>query len=370
MKFNKLYKNIFMYSSLQFCGNIEEYFSKHTEKLVVFLVMPRVQSKDTIVRLYLKGKLVEENSVPLFSNIFLYYISWYVNYIKLILKYFKRDERFYLISFHPLPFFFMNIQKIFRNIQFVYWVGDYFPPINTSLVFFEKLKKIYHDRVSYSCYLSDTINKIMNGRILNGSNRKTVMWGVKPKNIKRTLPQDKFNILFVGLIRNSQGLGYIYNFLKLNKNYSLNIVGVCDKRSYEKHLRLINRYKIQNQVYFPNKFFSDKELDNISKNCHIGMALYDADKTNATYYTDPGKVKTYIELGLPVVMSNVSTVAFYIKRFNAGEIVDRDANSLEGAIKKIKNNYSKYAEGVSKFNSYFYFEDYYKARFKFLELRV
>src|SRR5258708_987465 len=41
------YKNIFMYSSLQFCGNIEEYFSKHTEKLVVFITMPRLKNKDT-----------------------------------------------------------------------------------------------------------------------------------------------------------------------------------------------------------------------------------------------------------------------------------------------------------------------------------
>lgn len=367
MKFNMLYKNIFLYASLQFCGNIEEYFAKHTEKLVVFLVMPRVQSKDTIIRFYSKGKLVEEKNILLFSNIFLYYISWYVNYILLILKYFKRNERFYLISFHPLPFFFMTLQKTIRQIDFVYWIGDYFPGINKILVMFEKLKKFYHNKVNYSCYLSDTINKIMNGEVLNSDNRKTVMWGVRPKAIKRSFNGNNFNILFVGLIKESQGLEFFYDFLKVNKKYKLKVIGVCDKKLYLKHMSIIKRYGIKDQIYFPNKFFSDEELNEISKECQVGIALYDIDKSNATYYTDPGKVKAYTELGLPVIMSNISSVAPYILKFKAGEVVNRNSESIKSAITKVRKNYKDYLDGVNKFNKYFYFEDYYKERFKFLE---
>jgi len=370
MKKNKSffrYRNVFLQSSHQFIGNTLEYFTAHTEKLVVFIIMPRVENKDNVVRLYSFGKLIEEEPFILSKNIFLYYLGWYIKYLKVLNKYYPKKEPFFAIVFHPIFFFGMNVQKFWKNIKFVYWVGDYFPGKNVIIVLFEKLKKLYHDKVTYSCYASDIINKIMNGKILESNVRKTVMLGVKPKTITRTIDIDNFNILFVGLIKESQGLELFYEFLKNNKEYKLKIAGVCERKLYAKHMSIIKRHNIGNQVYFPNKFFSDKELDEISKECQIGIALYIADKSNVTYYTDPGKVKAYSELGLPVIMSDIPSIASYIVKFKAGEIVERNESSLNRALEKIKDNYPKYVDGVKKFNKYFYFEDYYRERFKFLE---
>src|SRR5690349_18699263 len=105
------YKNIFLYASLQFCGNIEEYFQNHTEKLVVFIVMPRVKNKFNIIRLYEKGKLVEEKKVASSDNIFIYYTFWYFHYLITLLNYFSRHEKVAVISFHPVSFFLMSFQK-------------------------------------------------------------------------------------------------------------------------------------------------------------------------------------------------------------------------------------------------------------------
>lgn len=364
---NFIYKNIFLQSSFQFIGNTLEYFIQHTEKLVVFIVMPRVKNKDNVTRLYSYGKLIEEKSFILSENIFLYYLGWYIQYLKVMNKYCLKKENFFVVVFHPIFLFGMSIQKLWKNTKFVYWIGDYFPGINKILIMFEKLKKFYHNKVTYSCYLSDTINKIMNGKILNSDNRKTVMWGVRPKAIKRTFDSNNFSILFVGLIKESQGLEFFYDFLKVNKEYKLKIIGICDKKLYLKHVSIIKRYRIGNQVYFPNKFFSDEELNEISKECQVGIALYDIDKSNATYYTDPGKVKAYTELGLPVIMSNISSVAPYILKFKAGEVVDRNFESIKIAITKVRKNYKDYLDGVNNFNKYFYFEDYYGKKFKFLE---
>jgi hypothetical protein len=361
------YKNIFLNSSLQFIGNTLEYFIEHTEKLVVFIVMPRVKNKDNVTRLYLNGKLIKEESFILSENIFLYYFGWYIQYIKVINEYCSKKERFFVIIFHPVFLFGMSIQKIWKNLKFVYWIADYFPGINRIFVMYERLKKFYHDKVTYSCYLSDAINKIMNGKVLSSENRKTVMWGVRPKIITRVFDGSNFNILFVGLVKESQGVEFLYDFLKANKEFSLKVIGVCDKKLYEKHMGIIDEYGISNRVYFPNKFFSDEELNKISKECQVGIALYDIDKLNATYYTDPGKIKAYAELGLPIIMSNVSSVVPYILRFKAGEVVERNLQSINAAIIKIRKNYRSYLDGVSKFNKYFYFEDYYKGKFKFLE---
>jgi len=354
------YKNILMYSSHQWCGNVEEYFSKNSEKVAVFLMMQRIKNKDNLLRIYEKGKLVKEENIVLSENIFLYYLFYYLQYIRALVKYFSRNDEVIVIAFHPYPLFFMTIQKILFNVRFVFWVGDYFPPINTALILFERLKKFYHDGISYTCYLGDGVNKVMNGKVLVTENRKTIMWGVKSKNITRNLSKIKYTLLYVGVVRNSVGLDIAYDFLRTHKKYKLKVIGICDATLYKKQKEMIKNYNIEEQVYFPNRFFFDDELNKLSKVCLAGLALYTTDNTNAIYYSDPGKVKAYQEMGLPVIMSKTSSIVGFIKKFKAGEVIDRDATSLERAVKNIQENYALYTDGVAKFNRYFYFEDYYR----------
>lgn len=367
MRKNYHYKNLFLYSSLQFCGNIEEYFVDNTEKLVAFIIMPRLKHEYNFIRLYKKGKLIEEKKVRFSENIILYYLLWHYYQMSFLIKYFTRNEKISMITFHPISFFGMSLQKMFRSIEFVYWVGDYFPPVNLYLRLFEKLKKYYHDRVRYCFYLSDTINQKLNGKILDTPYRKTIMWGVDPKSIKREANKYNFSFLFVGQVTDSQGLDFFYEFLKSHREYSIKIIGICDEALYEKHQKLIKNYSIDNQVYFPNKFFSNEELEDISKNCHAGVALYKVSKLSATYYTDPGKIKTYAQLGLPILMSDISAIAKYIKSFNAGEVITPNKKSIYGGIIKIRNNYERYVRGVARFNQFFYYKTYYKRLLSFLE---
>ena len=230
-----------------------------------------------------------------------------------------------------------------------------------------QLKKHYHDKILYGCYLSDRINKKLNGKILNTPYRRTIMWGVDAKPIKRESNKYNFSFLFVGQITDSQGLDFFYEFLKSHKEYSIKIIGICDEALYKKHQKLIKDYDIINQVYFPNKFFSNEELEKISKSCHVGVALYKLSKLNATYYTDPGKIKTYAQLGLPILMSDISAIASYIKKFNAGEVITLNKKSIYDGIVKIRNNYDSYTDGLEKFNRFFYYESYYRRLFSFLE---
>jgi len=360
---NYLYKNLFIYSSLQFSGHVEEYFVETTNKLVVFVVMPRLKNKFNLIRLYIKGKLIEEKKVKSSSNIFLYYFLWWWHQQYYAIKYFSYSEKFIIFGCHPLCFFGMSIFKLIRKCTYAYFIGDYFPGDNFIISLFEKLKKHYHDVIPYTFYLSDSINKIFNHKVVDTKKRKTMMWGVKPKNIVRKLSQKQFHILFVGLIKESQGLETVFSFLKDNKDAKLSIIGICNDELYKKYKAIIKEYNIQEQVYFPNKFFSDSELDKYSKKCHTGIAFYNVDKSNPTYYTDPGKVKAYAEMGLPVIMSDTSAIATYIKKYKAGEVIERDEKSLEKSLIRIKNNYYFYKKGIDKFNNYFYYKNYYKNKF-------
>lgn len=364
---NFRYKNILLYTSHQWCGNTKEYFIENTERLAVFLLMPRIQTDDNILRLYEKGKLVKEIKTPLSQNFFLYYLLWYCHYLIAIFKHFPRNEKLVVISAHPYVFFATSIQKLFRKIDFVYYIADFYPPVNLTMRLYERLKRFYHKGIPYRIYLGDGVNKIMNGKVVNTKNSRTIMLGVNPKHIKRDIDKVGQTILFVGVIRPNVGLEIVYEFLKNNKAYNLKVIGITDEKTYTQHMGIIKKYGIGNRVYFPNRFFFDKELNEVSKECFVGVALYTIDNTSTIYYADPGKVKTYTEMRLPVIMSNTSSIAPYIKDLKAGEVIKRDSVSLKKALEEIKKNYPIYTKGVEKLNKKFYYETYYVEKFNFLE---
>lgn len=361
------YKNIVLYTSHQWCGNTEEYFVKNTEKLAVFLLMPRVKTDDNILRIYEKGKLTKVLKTPLSENFFLYYLLWYYHYLVAIFTHFPRNEKLIVISAHPYIFFASTLQKLFRKIDFVYYIADYYPPINITMKLYERLKKYYHKGIKYRIYLGDGVNKIMNGKVIHNKNCRTIMLGVNPKKIRRNIKKVGDTLLFVGVVRENVGLPIVYEFLRLNPLYKLNVIGICDAKLYRKHQEIIKEYKIARQVYFPNKFFFDKELNKISQKCFLGIALYEVDDTSTIFYADPGKIKTYTEMGLPVIMSKTSSILPYIEKLKAGEVINRDPHSIKKAAEKIKKNYSNYVEGVNKLNNIFEYEKYYGENFKFLE---
>lgn len=363
------YGTVFLYASLQFCGNIEEYFVKHTDKLVVFIVMPRTKNTKNLLRVYKKGKLVKSEKIVLSSNVFLYYTRWYVSQIQILKNNFKRDERITLIGFHPICFFGMTIQKLFRNIQYVYWIGDYFPGSSLPVRMFEGIKKYYHDRIKTTFYLSDGINRVFNKRLSQTLKRRTVMWGVLPSKLKPKKNRERFDLLFVGLIKESQGLEFLFEFLRDNPKYFLHIIGVSSDTLFNKYKKMIQEFNIASQIFFPNKFYSDEQLEKLARSCSVGIGLYNADKSNPTYYTDPGKIKAYAQMGLPIIMTNVSGIAPYIKKFHAGVLITRNNRDLKGAIKEVRKNYNRYLTGLTKFNEFFYYERYYAAAFEFLEIK-
>lgn len=363
------YKGIFSFSSQAFIGHLEEYFAKNSEKYVVHITSPRLPRTYNIVRLYKRGKLVEEKKLWSHHNIFLYFLIWYIQHIYCLFHYFKPNERFFAIVFMPHLFFLSSIQKLFRRVEYVFFIGDYCPDPNPLIRLYEWMRKYYHGQLKYACYLSDTLNKIMNGRIIHTHSKKTIMWGLKAKNIKRIHSIKKFPILFVGLVKDSQGLDFFFTFLKKRPKYFLNILGKCDQDLYNKYITRVKKLGIEKQVYFPNKFFSDEEVENISKTCKVGLALYDTSKQNMTYYTEPGKIKFYAELGLPVIMSDTSSIKEYVKKFHTGEIVKRNNKSVGQALVKISKKYGEYSEGLKKFNAYFSYEKYYRTKFTFLETK-
>jgi hypothetical protein len=363
----KKYGSLFIYGTLQFCGNTEEYFSKNSRRLVVFLVLPRLNNTGNIIRYYQNGKLNEERKVISSHNMLFYYLLWYMQYLWILTKYYSKNERIIVISGHPISFLGLTLQRLIRKITYVYWVCDYFPPNSLINKIFTKISYHYHNRLKYKIYLSDRLNKKMNGSVKNTNNTKTIMWGVKELSTKASLKDKIITLCFVGVIRPSQGLDATLQCIKDLPFVKLKIIGSCNDTLYRKIIKKIKQYKLSNRVYFPNKFYYGQELADHLKSSSIGVALYDVGPEHGTFYADPAKIKTYTEYGLPVMMTDAAEIAQYIKEFRAGEIVERNVKDITRAINNIKQNYDTYIKGVKRFNNHFSFETYYAEKFSFLE---
>jgi hypothetical protein len=357
------YKRIFAYGSLQFCGHIEEYLAANTDDLMIFIVQPRVGAKKNTLRRYHEGIVVEERAVRSSPNIFLYYLLWYVIHVRETWRFGSGGMKTLIMGGHPLVFFGMSFFRRLRPFVYAYWIGDYFPSSHPMIRLFERIKKRYHDRVDYAYYLSDAINKMMNGVVVQTSCRRTVMWGLKPFPVSPVPPLFPFSLLFVGLIRSGQGLEKVFDFLVNHHDCRLTVIGVCQPAYYAELNRLLEQNGLKNRVFYPNRFYSEQELLDVARHSHVGMALYDTGPANFTHYADPGKIKAYAEMHLPVLMTRISDIVPFIEQFGSGEVIDK-IDDLGEALERIRNNYPRYQQGVERFVAYFDYEGYYRSAFR------
>lgn len=360
------FDRIFMYGSLQFCGHVEEYFAANTRDLLVFVVQPRIGEHANLLRRYRGGVVVEEHPVRSSQNLFLYYFLWYVNHVRELSRFCPKNQKTLVFGGHPVAFLGMGFFRLLRPLAFAYWIGDYFPSQHPVIRLFEWLKRRIQRRVDFAYYLTDSINKAMNGAVIDTPCRRTVMWGLKPFPDAPVPPLEPFTLLFVGLIRQGQGLETLFDFLETHEGYRLSLIGVGHADYVTALQERLRRTGLTERVFFPNRFYSEVELLEVARGCHVGIALYDTGAGNFTHYADPGKVKAYAEMRLPVLMTRISDIVPFVEQFKSGEVIDRN-DQIGDALERIRASHARYRDGVAAFNAHFDYERYYGEAFHVLE---
>jgi len=362
-----LYRNIFLVGSLLHAGNSADYFKNRAQKLLVFYFLGSLRKEKDFIELYHKGKRIKKETffaprVPLIYHAFIYF--WYV---RLLIGHFNKKEKIYVITFHPLFFLFNSLIKQTRDISLVFWIADFLPkPPSFIYKIYQDLIFYYHKHNTINFYLGDKLNKLMNGKVINTATVRTVMWGIRLEKVKGIKKSKDVVLCFIGVVRKGHGLDLAFTLAKQHKEIHIKILGECEASLYQYYQELIHVYAIEKQVEFQNRFYTIKELPKEIASCTIGIALYNTSKKDPIYYTDPGKVKTYTQFGLPVIMTNTSEIVPFLQEFKAGEITNSTSESLYSKIKKINNNYKEYQQGVTKFNHYFEYGRYYDEAFVIL----
>jgi len=366
------FKSIFTLATLQFSGHFLEYFVQNSDKVVAFYLLSRLGNDKNFIEIYEKGKLVKK--IYLFSpkNLLLRYFFLYIQYIWMLFTFFSPKEEFFFVNFNPFFFMGSSIVRLFRKVEYVYWIGDYWVMDSWIIKMYRSAIFFYHKRIPYTLYLTNRINKVMNkGTIRSDNRKKTVMWGVDSSIYTYGMHEkNTITLCFIGVLVETQGFELLLSVVKQSPNIRLKIIGKGSLVLVNKINDILKKDMLDTKVYFPNRFLYGNELKDIVNTCDIGIALYTVDRNNVTYFADPAKIKQYAEFGLPVIMTNVSEIASYISKYRAGIVVNSNRTSVQKAIVDIKKNYNLYKKGVQAFNNHFNYQSYYASAFSFMRKRL
>ena len=355
------YESVFAHSSFQFCGHIDEYLIGNTKYLTLLRLQTRFGRGGHKLERYEDGVLKETRNLRSSHNIFLYYFlcSWHHN-IELR-RHIQCFRRMTVVMFtHPVGCFGHALQRLLGNVKYAFWPWDWFPPVRIPLKIYAAVVRHYIKRVDLPFALTEAISEKV------GENVPVAMLGMKRLSCADIDRTGSKRILVVGQLRHGQGVENVLEFIADNPQYSLILLGAAANGFESEINRIILDRNIQERVEFPNHFVSEEELCEASAKCFCGLALYDTAGDNFTHYADPGKVKSYLEMGLPVVMTRISGIVPYVERFKAGVVID-SLSELPAAVSEISRLYAEYNRGARDFAAYFGYEDYYKEKFRSME---
>jgi glycosyltransferase involved in cell wall biosynthesis len=94
-----------------------------------------------------------------------------------------------------------------------------------------------------------------------------------------------------------------------------------------------SRLGLDGRVAF-HGYVEDPEMTRLLADGSIGVALYDPAVATFTRWADPGKLKSYLAAGLPILLTDVPPNAHQLEQSGAAEIVPFDAAAIADAMQR------------------------------------
>ena len=244
-----------------------------------------------------------------------------------------------------------NILRFSKLInKTIYWVWDYFPPNHPDMRLrlarwlywkFDKPSRLSSDKVIFLNKHLESARKEKNeSRYGRDKNKKypIIPIGTNPK--PNNIYFNKSIIMgHLGMLKKSQGLDLLFDNLKnIQKLFPKIRVEIIGSGPEENHFKARAR-KFSKIVKFYGYVEKDDEVDRIMRNWSVGIATYIPLEWSEHYWTDPSKIKAYLNQGLPVIVTNVPEFAKEIKDYKAGVVIDYYKNQefIDAVVKILKN---------------------------------
>jgi glycosyltransferase involved in cell wall biosynthesis len=145
---------------------------------------------------------------------------------------------------------------------------------------------------------------------------------------------DRYRIVFLGYLAEKQGLQLVIEALPMIRSRvpaaRLTVIG---DGPYAGQLKeLAKRLRVADAIEFTGVIEDHHDVESRIAGCALAVATYVPDPLSFTRYADPGKIRTYLACGLPVVMTNVPPIAVTVQGRDAGRIVGYRVSEVADTI--------------------------------------
>lgn len=247
-------------------------------------------------------------------------------------------------SFYALIGLFL---RLFGRAEIVvYYCYDYYPPPKklglktiTYGIFhtLDRLVAKYCDAIwNLTQYIADNRKKVVKPR--QGQLSIVVPLSTNPMETRArgSYEYDKSSIVYAGQLIENHGIKLIIEAVKEVSNIlpyvKLKILGEGPLGRWIndqiKTLGLIHTVEFLG-------FVDERRFRDILSRCAIGLAPYSSELETFARYTDPSKIKTYLNFGLAVITTKVPSISGYLEKNRAGIIINYDKSELVDAILRL-----------------------------------
>lgn len=369
--------------------NLEDFLISRVRTLgIIGIASPFATVKESRCTLYIDGNKVKEWLLPAFTikkitlwNYPLITISYIVFVYSFIRAFFYLNRRFDIFigisTFSAI--FGILYKKVGRVKKMIYYCLDYYVTPK-GFGFKKMLNLLFMILEPWALKNADFVWNL-SSRIKDAHIK---YFGLKPdkylqtivpvsyrKSFSHNLPfkkRERWTLGFVGSLSENQGLQLVVSAMpELIKIYPLIKVKVIGHGLYAEEIKAMIREKnLEDRFIFYGFISDEKEVNNILSQCMLGLAPYTGEFMDNSLFTEPGKPKLYLMLGLPVIVTDSISIADLIEINKAGEKIKYSEKELISSIKEIIEDekiFEGYIRGVERIKPYCCSEDVYSEAF-------
>jgi len=334
-----------------------------------FISTPKVCSYYTW---YKKGKIYkqfETGEYKKWSEPFIYIKEFYYNTLWVFFSGIKWDC---YIGMDGLCVFFGNVLRFLGRIKkTIFWAMDFVPKNRFNSGIKNKIYRYINvcgykrsnEMWDLSPRMAEARENFLNITKKDYKLHKIVPYGAWTNRIKKYNYNDceKNTVVFMGHLLEKQGVQLIIKIIpeiiKKNPNFIFKIIG--DGKFKDNLVKLAEDLNVLKYCDFKGKIENYKELENeIAKSC-LAVAPYIKALDTWTYYADPGKIKTYLACGVPVLLTDIPWNAEEIEENKCGKIITENKDDIISGILEFMggNKNQEYRENAINYSKKFDYEN-------------
>jgi len=264
------------------------------------------------------------------------------------------------------------ISKIFFKVKkTIFWSIDFVP----NNRFKESWKNFIYKKINYYSYKKADEVWDLSPRMIEARKKylginesdykkfKIVPYGMWVGKIKTFSYEevDPFTIVFMGHLLEKQGVQLVLralpNLITTFPDIKFKIIG---GGKYATELKKISKeLKVEQFCNFMGKIDDIKKLEVEVAKSTVAIAPYIKSLDTWTYYADPGKVKTYLACGVPVLLTDIPWNAKEISQKKCGIIIQENIKSIVTSLSFLlkKENNIEYRRNAKNYSKQYDYKD-------------